>query len=83
MGEHAPERRTTLAAREKARGYERKNHPTTSEMDYSPEEMEFMSAIQRWKRRTGKQFPTWAEVLEVCRSIGYSKDSPSCGAMDL
>lgn len=45
--------------------------PTTCERDYSHEEIEFMRAMDEYKRRSGRQFPTWSEVLEVIRSLGY------------
>ena len=35
------------------------------------ERTEFLRAIDRYKRKTGKTFPTWTEVLEVIRSIGW------------
>ena len=41
--------------------------PTTCERDYQPEEIEFMKAMDDYKRRSGRQFPTWSEVLEVLR----------------
>jgi hypothetical protein len=47
--------------------------PTTCERDYSNEEVEFMSAMDDYKRRSGRQFPTWSEVLEVLRAMGYRK----------
>jgi len=47
--------------------------PTTCERDYSGEEVEFMRAIDDYKRRSGRQFPTWSEVLEVLRDLGYRK----------
>jgi hypothetical protein len=47
--------------------------PTTCERDYSPEEIEFMSAMDEYKRRSGRMFPTCSEVLEVVRSLGYEK----------
>jgi hypothetical protein len=27
-----------------------------------------------YKRRSGRNFPTWSEVLEVVRSLGYHRD---------
>jgi hypothetical protein len=45
--------------------------PTTCERDYSDQEVEFMNAMNDYKRRSGRQFPTWSEVLEVMRSLGY------------
>jgi hypothetical protein len=52
--------------------------PTTCERDYSLEEVEFMSALDDYKRRSGRMFPTCSEVLEVLRGLGYEKrvDSP-------
>ena len=32
-----------------------------------------MTAMDDYKRRSGRQFPTWSEVLEVMRSLGYRK----------
>lgn len=47
--------------------------PTTCERDYRAEEVEFMRAMDDYKRRSGRQFPTWSEVLEVFHSLGYRK----------
>ena len=47
--------------------------PTTCERDYSGEEIEFMRAMDDYKRKSGRMFPTWSEVLEVVRSLGYTK----------
>lgn len=47
--------------------------PTTCERDYQPDEIEFMKAMDDYKRRSGRQFPTWSEVLEVIRDLGYRK----------
>ncbi|MDP7273830.1 MAG: hypothetical protein QF363_00010 [Planctomycetaceae bacterium] len=54
---------------------ERRRHidPTTCERDYNNDEVEFMTAMDDYKRRSGRQFPTWSEVLEVMRSLGYRK----------
>lgn len=50
--------------------------PTTCERDYKPDEIEFMRAMDDYKRRSGRQFPTWSEVLEVIRDLGYRKVAP-------
>lgn len=47
--------------------------PTTCERDYSDDEIEFMTAIDRYRRESGRPFPTWSEVLEVVRALGYEK----------
>ena len=45
--------------------------PTTCERDYSNAEVEFMKAMDDYKRKSGRPFPTWSEVLEVVFSLGY------------
>jgi hypothetical protein len=47
--------------------------PTTCERDYSIEEVEFMSALDDYKRTSGRMFPTCSEILEVLRKLGYEK----------
>ena len=47
--------------------------PTTCERDYTTDEIEFMSAIEQYKRLNGRMFPTCSEVLEVLKSLGYEK----------
>jgi hypothetical protein len=37
------------------------------------DEREFQLAMERYKCESGRQFPTWSEVLEVLRSIAYAK----------
>jgi hypothetical protein len=47
--------------------------PTTCERDYSKAELEFMKAMEAYKHQSGRMFPTWCEVLEVIKTIGYEK----------
>lgn len=47
--------------------------PTTCERDYSNEEIDFMKAMDQYKRDNRRPFPTWSEVLEVLRALGYRK----------
>ncbi len=47
--------------------------PTTCERDYTPAELEFMHAMDDYKRRSGRMFPTCSEILEVVRDLGYEK----------
>lgn len=58
------ERRQKVARR-------RQIDPTTCERDYSDQEVEFMNALDEYKRKNGRMFPTCSEVLEVIRSLGY------------
>ena len=76
-----PHRNDTAASRQAARaaaarhasGRRRRVDPTTCERDYSHAETEFMNAIQAYKQASGRMFPTWSEVLEVVRDLGYRK----------
>ncbi|MDC0295297.1 hypothetical protein OAL35_00420 [bacterium] len=54
---------------------QRRRHidPTTCERDYNGGEIEFMRAMDDYKRASGRMFPTCSEVLEVIRSLGYLK----------
>ena len=58
----APEKRTSERRKVERR---RLIDPTTCERDYSLDEVEFMKAMDEYKRKSGRMFPTWSEVLEV------------------
>jgi hypothetical protein len=45
--------------------------PTTCERDYNNDEIEFMQALDAYKRANGRMFPTCSEILEVIRELGY------------
>ncbi|HMP01425.1 MAG TPA: hypothetical protein PKD86_08765 [Gemmatales bacterium] len=68
------ERRTGADRRQGER--RRQVDPTTCEKEYSVEEIEFMRAMELYKRVCNRPFPTWTEVLEVVRALGYRKTEP-------
>ncbi len=39
------------------------------------EEVEFVRAIDRYKRKYNRPFPTWSEVLLIAKELGYTKDA--------
>jgi len=39
----------------------------------SDEQFEFLMAIDEYKRANSRPFPTWTEVLEVIRALGYRR----------
>jgi hypothetical protein len=43
------------------------------EGEMSEEQFEFLMAIDQYKRANQRPFPTWTEVLEVIKAIGYRK----------
>ena len=59
--------------------------PTTCERDYSGREIEFMQALDAYKRRTGNNFPDSSEILGVLLSLGYERTStgPAAAAPNL
>ena len=49
--------------------------PTTCEREYSDDEIQFMHALDAYKRTSGRMFPTCSEILEVIRALGYVRVS--------
>lgn len=73
-------KRTIPVALERRSGKDRRQgerrrqiDPTTCERDYSDDEIVFMKAMDQYKRDNRRPFPTWSEVLEVLRALGYRK----------
>lgn len=69
----ASEQAFRAATARQASGRRRFVDPTTCDREYSDEELEFMQAMQEYKKSSGRMFPTWSEVLEVLRALGYMK----------
>jgi hypothetical protein len=67
----APRCATRKTDRTTANARRRMIDPTTCERDYGADEVEFMQALERYKRTSGRMFPTCSEILEVVRSLGY------------
>lgn len=78
-GEEAAKTVTKTPGMERRKKVNRRRQidPTTCERDYSDQEVEFMNALDEYKRTSGRMFPTCSEVLEVVRSIGYVRLSPA------
>ncbi len=51
--------------------------PTTCEREYSDDEIQFMHALDAYKRTSGRMFPTCSEILEVIRGLGYVRVTPA------
>lgn len=39
----------------------------------SDEQFEFLMAIDEYRKKNERSFPTWTEVLEVVKALGYRK----------
>jgi hypothetical protein len=46
---------------------------SAEEGQMSDEQFEFLMAINEYKRKNTRPFPTWTEVLEVIKALGYRK----------
>lgn len=74
------ERRTNLVDRriglDRRRGPGHRRTPerrAAEEGEMNEEQFEFLMAIDEYKCANQRPFPTWTEVLEVIRAIGYRK----------
>lgn len=56
--------------------------PTTCEREYSELEIEFMHAMDEYKRASGRMFPTCSEILEVLTNLGYRKTAEPMAIYD-
>ncbi len=41
--------------------------------EMTPDVLEFIHAIDAYKRNTQRKFPNWSEILEIVKSLGYSR----------
>ena len=65
-----PQPAPTSAALEDDDGPERSS-PALAEVD--AEVLEFIAAIDRFKKANGRPFPSWSEVLLIVRQLGYQR----------
>lgn len=79
-----PDRRKTNAGN--TTGLERRRGPgrrlsdfikAAEEGEMTPEQFLFLMAIESFKRANGVMYPSWTDVLEVVRLLGYRKTMPS------
>ena len=46
------------------------------------DELEFIQAIEQFKKRYQRRYPTWSEVLVVLKSLGYRRVRPDSSVSD-
>jgi hypothetical protein len=84
--EHIPERRKGNERRggvvDRRLGLDRRRGPgrrladerkSAEEGQMSDEQFDFLMAIDEYKRQNSRPFPTWTEVLDVIKALGYRK----------
>ncbi|GAH63758.1 unnamed protein product [marine sediment metagenome] len=67
------DRRRDLRRKEDQAAFQKR----VEEGDLTLEEIEFVRAIDRYKQKFNRPFPTWSEVLAIVKELGYTKDSLS------
>ena len=84
--EQTEERRTFVERRksliDRRSGWDRRRGPghrrteerrAAEEGEMTDEQFDFLMAIDQYKRANQRPFPTWTEVLEVIKALGYRK----------
>jgi len=84
--EHIPERRSGEDRRQsvvdRRLGLDRRRGPgrrltderkAAEQGQMSDEQFEFLLAIEEYKQKNATRFPTWTEVFEVIKALGYRK----------
>jgi hypothetical protein len=47
--------------------------PLTDGSRYTPDELEFMRAVERFQKANRKKFPTAVDYLRIAAALGYRK----------
>jgi len=47
------------------------------------EQFEFIKAVDEYKKLNSRPFPSWTEILELIKTLGYRKVEDSCSIKDL
>jgi len=79
-GESFMERRKSVVDRrlglDRRRGPGRRRseeRKAAEEGQMSDEQFEFLMAVEEYKKQNSRPFPTWTEVLELIKAMGYRK----------
>lgn len=47
------------------------------------EQFEFVMAVDKYKKLNNRPFPTWTEILEIIKALGYRKVAEPCSLEEL
>jgi len=70
------DRRTGATGMDRRRGPGRRrsdHRRSAEEGEMTPEQFEFIMAINEYKRVNRRPFPSWTEVLDIVTALGYRK----------
>jgi hypothetical protein len=48
-------------------------HHGCGDHEFTDEEMDFLRAIENFKRESGIRFPTWTQALRLLKRLGYQR----------
>jgi hypothetical protein len=80
--EHRNVKNRRMSVVDRRLGLERRRGPgrrltderkSAEEGQMSEEQFAFLMAIDEYKKKNARPFPTWTEVLEVIKALGYRK----------
>jgi hypothetical protein len=88
--EQTAERRVSLTDRridlDRRRGPGRRrtdDRRAAEEGQMTDEQFLFVMAVDQYKKQNSKPFPSWTEILEIVKTLGYRKVAEPCSISDL
>lgn len=72
-GSSKPAAKAKPAARAKSEDVTEPDRSSPALAEVDAEVLEFIAAIDRFKKEHGRPFPSWSEVLLVVRELGYRR----------
>ena len=73
--QHVVDRRLGLDRRRGPGRRRTDDRKAAEEGQMSDEQFEFLMAVDEYKRKNARPFPTWTEILELIKALGYRKVS--------
>jgi len=71
---HTPERRSGRERRQRGADNERRKvERRINEYRLRPEVLEFINAVNEFKSVHQKPFPTWSEIFDILKGLGYRR----------
>lgn len=71
-----PDRRSGLDRRRGPGIRRSEDRRSAEEGEMTPEQFEFLQAVNEYKQVNHRPFPTWTEVLDIITALGYRKVAP-------
>ena len=72
-------KKSTKSKKSTAKGGAKKAGSTATKSPINPDSMsedviEFITAVDDYKRLNQRPFPSWSEILDVVKALGYARD---------